>query len=105
MEKLKDDIKRMLKETDGPLAQMELIDIIQRLGLRSLFDKEIKEVLHIISLDNTNKGIKEDLHASAIQFRLLRQHGYKVSPAGTCSPNSDQAIWLKVSHSIIPLLS
>lgn len=84
---MKEDVKHLLKESDDSLAQMELIDNLQRLGLRYFFDKEIKEVLLLISLDNTKKGMKDDLHATSIRFRLLRQHGYKASP-GKCSLNS-----------------
>ena len=83
MEKLKEDVKHLLKETDSSLAQMELIDNLHRLGVRWLFEIEIKQALYTVSLVNTNIEMKEDLHAVSTRFRLLRQHGYKVS-AGTC---------------------
>ena len=83
MEKLKEGVKHLMKETDSSLAQMELIDKLHRLGVRWLFEIEIKQALYTISLDNTNIEMKEDLHAVSTRFRLLRQHGYKVS-AGTC---------------------
>nr|WKW91725.1 TPS1 [Cinnamomum burmanni] len=79
VEKLKEDVKHLLKETNSSLAQMELIDNLHRLGVRWLFETEIKQALYTISLDNTNIEMKEDLHAVSTRFRLLRQHGHKVS--------------------------
>ena len=63
MEKLKEDVKHFLKETNSSLAQMELIDNLHCLGVRWLFEIEIKQALYTISLDNTNIEMKEDLHA------------------------------------------
>ncbi|KAJ8628084.1 hypothetical protein MRB53_021391 [Persea americana] len=79
VEKLKEDVKHLLKETDSSLAQMELIDNLHRLGVRWHFEIEIKQAPYTISLDNTNIEMKEDLHAISTRFRLLRQHGRKVS--------------------------
>ena len=76
---LKEDVKHLLKETDSSLAQMELIDNLHHLGVRWLFEIEIKQALYTISLDNTNIEMKEDLHAVSTRFRLLRQHGHKIS--------------------------
>ncbi|RWR93521.1 Geraniol synthase, chloroplastic [Cinnamomum micranthum f. kanehirae] len=84
VEKLKEVVKHLLKETDSSLAQIELIDKLHRLGLRWLFENEIKQVLYTISSDNTSIEMKKDLHAVSTRFRLLRQHGYKVS-TGICS--------------------
>ncbi|RWR88225.1 Geraniol synthase, chloroplastic [Cinnamomum micranthum f. kanehirae] len=83
VEKLKEDVKHLLKETDSSLAQMELIDNLHRLGVRWLFETDIKQALYTISLDNTNIEMKEDLHAVSTRFRLLRQHGHKVSAGET----------------------
>ncbi|KAJ8628072.1 hypothetical protein MRB53_021379 [Persea americana] len=58
---------------------MELIDKLHRLGVRWLFEIEIKQALYTISLDNTNIEMQEDLHAVSTRFKLLRQHGHKVS--------------------------
>ncbi|XXG69509.1 hypothetical protein AAC387_Pa06g2354 [Persea americana] len=79
VEKLKEDVKHLLKETDSSLAQMELIDNLHRLGVRWLFEIEIKQALYTVSLVNTNIEMREDLHAVSTRFRLLRQHGHKVS--------------------------
>ncbi|RWR88221.1 alpha-thujene synthase/sabinene synthase [Cinnamomum micranthum f. kanehirae] len=84
--KLKEDVKHcMLQEAANPLAQLELIDRIQRLGVGHIFDKETKGALNIIwegHDKNDNKGglgDNYDLYATSLLFRLLREHGYHVS--------------------------
>lgn len=62
------------------LQRLELVDWIQRLGLANYFQKEINDAL--VSTKNSNNfGTQDNLHGSALCFRLLRQHGYKVLPA------------------------
>lgn len=56
-----------------PLSKLELIDSTVKLGLASYFQKEIKEALETIG------HIKEDLYATSLFFRLLRQFGYNPS--------------------------
>lgn len=80
-EGLKDQVWRMLQNASDPLVEMNLIDSIQRLGVAYHFETEIEEKLkrwYNAWVDGLNDG--EDLHAVALQFRLLRQHGYNVSP-------------------------
>ncbi|XXG69515.1 hypothetical protein AAC387_Pa06g2360 [Persea americana] len=79
VEKLKEDVKYLLKATDSSLTQIGLIDNLHRLGVSGLFENEIKQLLCTISSDKTSIEMKEDLHAVSTRFRLLRQHGYKVS--------------------------
>lgn len=74
-------VKMMLvKETD-PIRQLELIDELQRLGLSDHFQKEFKEILNSIYLDNKIHEMKEesDLYSTALAFRLLREHGFHVA--------------------------
>ncbi|XXG83142.1 hypothetical protein AAC387_Pa10g0967 [Persea americana] len=79
VKKLMGDVKHLMKEVVSPLEKMELVDTVQRLGLGYLFNKEIKEVLNTIASSKPTFKTKKDLHAVALQFRLLRQHGYEVS--------------------------
>ncbi|MED6193291.1 hypothetical protein PIB30_017872 [Stylosanthes scabra] len=60
---------------------LELIDNVQRLGLAYKFDAQIKATLHNLFLksDFENNNNKNGLHATALAFRLLRQHGFPVS--------------------------
>ncbi|KAL6283098.1 hypothetical protein ACE6H2_014027 [Prunus campanulata] len=67
----------MFVETEDLIAQLELIDRIGKLGLTNYFEKEIKEALDTI--ENSNTCITENLYATALHFKILRQHGYKVS--------------------------
>ncbi|KAF5949295.1 hypothetical protein HYC85_011288 [Camellia sinensis] len=79
-EKLKEEVKRMLVEVVDPLGGLEMIDDLQRLGVFYHFEDEIKRVLD--NIRNDDKWNNEDLHSTALQFRLLRQHGYNI-PQGT----------------------
>eukprot|EP00257_Ricinus_communis_P028171 XP_025015585.1 terpene synthase 10 isoform X1 [Ricinus communis] len=81
IDKLKEDVKMMLNKTMAPSDQFELIDTLQRLGLAYHFGDEIKRIVKSIynSHRNDNTWMKEDLHTIALQFRLLRQHGYNIS--------------------------
>ncbi|KAL2477434.1 Tricyclene synthase [Forsythia ovata] len=78
---LKMQVKMMLDEAVEPLDQLELIDDLQRLGISYHFQDEIKQILTIINKkysENHEPEIK-DLYATALEFRLLRQHGFNVS--------------------------
>ncbi|RXI03093.1 hypothetical protein DVH24_003171 [Malus domestica] len=62
----------------NPLEKLELIDVIQRLGISHHFENEIDEVLLQIHNNSYNcyrqrSDDDDDLHATAIYFRLLRQ--------------------------------
>lgn len=85
--KLIEDVKDMFVECKEELiAKLELIDRIRKLGLNNHFEKEIKEALDTIAaieLGNNNhtciRSEGSDLYATALHFKILRQHGYKVS--------------------------
>ncbi|KAF7836507.1 terpene synthase 10-like [Senna tora] len=55
---LKEEVRMMLdkKKEEEPLLQLEFIDVLQRLG-----------------------GDEKDVHATSLEFRLLRQHGFNLS--------------------------
>ncbi|XP_023638181.1 1,8-cineole synthase 1, chloroplastic isoform X2 [Capsella rubella] len=80
---LKKKVKRMLDVTQSRLEQLELIDDLQKLGVSYHFELEINNILTDFYLKNGRnvwKCDKEDeLHATALEFRLLRQHGFDVS--------------------------
>ncbi|TXG67320.1 hypothetical protein EZV62_008595 [Acer yangbiense] len=85
---LKEEIKRMLMVVDvnnKPLQKLDLIDAIQRLGISYHFETEIDEILETIQKDRHVSGLIDDnnvddhLHSISLQFRLLRQHGHKIS--------------------------
>jgi len=71
-----------------PLDQLEFIDTLQRLGLAYHFEEEITNTLKNINRNRKNNWNKVDLYATAIEFRILRQHGYHV-PEGNVSINKN----------------
>ncbi|KAL7204549.1 hypothetical protein ACSBR2_017592 [Camellia fascicularis] len=78
--KLKEDVKRMLDKMVDPLAGLEMIDDLQRLGVFYHFEDEIKRVLDSIYNNiNDYNWNKEELYATALKFRLFKQHSYKIS--------------------------
>ncbi|XP_022740880.1 terpene synthase 10-like [Durio zibethinus] len=74
------EVRMMLDKVMDPLEKLELVDTLQRLGLSYHFEKETKRILESIMADQSKVSWKKDnLYATALEFRLLRQHGYKVS--------------------------
>ncbi|KAK3431526.1 hypothetical protein EUGRSUZ_E03572 [Eucalyptus grandis] len=81
-EKTKSLIDFLNKVVNEPVESLIIVDMIQRLGVESLFREQIKAILtwqytHFSSL---NHG-KDDVYEIALRFRLLRQEGYRL-PAG-----------------------
>ncbi|PKA52858.1 (-)-germacrene D synthase [Apostasia shenzhenica] len=77
---LMDEIEKNIlkKNNDGTLEILELIDMIQRLGVAYRFEKEINDMISTIySCADTDH--EHDLHFVALHFRLLRQQRYHVS--------------------------
>ncbi|PKI53510.1 hypothetical protein CRG98_026098 [Punica granatum] len=80
LEKMKEDVKDLTKANqENPLAKLELIDAVHRLGLQYQFKAEIKHALHVIHQRAEDSRFSDDIYAIALRFRLLRQHGYHVS--------------------------
>ncbi|GMI72384.1 hypothetical protein like AT3G25810 [Hibiscus trionum] len=74
------EVGMMLEEAVEPLEKLELIDTLQRLGLSYHFQNETKGVLEGIWSDRGEFSWKKNnLYATALEFRLLRQHGYKAT--------------------------
>ncbi|KAF9589659.1 hypothetical protein IFM89_026793 [Coptis chinensis] len=72
------DVRIMLKKAVATLAQLELINILERLGIAHLFAEEINRSLHNI-YEKKDKFMMDNLYATALTFRILRQHGFLVS--------------------------
>lgn len=89
----------MLVNEMDPLEKLELIDTLQRLGLSFHFEDEIETTLKKISTDQSCVAWKKDsLYATAIEFKLFRQHGYYVSQ-DVFSSFMDEVGNIKESHS------
>nr|VDD58288.1 unnamed protein product [Brassica oleracea] len=76
---LKEKVRKVLDETTTPLEQLELVDKLQRLGVSYHFESKIDNILTDFYHNNVRECGKEDLHATALKFRLLREHGFNVS--------------------------
>ncbi|KAG8363614.1 hypothetical protein BUALT_Bualt19G0040800 [Buddleja alternifolia] len=83
VKKMEDEVRCMLEKKGDvePLTLLELIDDIYRLGVGYRFQEPIKRALERMLLQSSKvmKKIHNSLHACALYFRLLRQHGYHVS--------------------------
>lgn len=76
-------INEELHKAGTTLSLIEMIDDIQRLGLGHRLEMDIRKVLdNIVYSENVYyvaKDTSSTLHATALRFRLLRQHGYQIS--------------------------
>nr|WNI01939.1 terpene synthase [Psidium guajava] len=84
IQKLKDEVKRLLyANADKPSLNLDAIDQIQRLGIAHHFASEIDHMLKQLNetcfVHNTGDPDINDLYTAALLFRLLRQHGYRIS--------------------------
>ncbi|PIM97306.1 Exo-alpha-bergamotene synthase [Handroanthus impetiginosus] len=88
-EKLKLQVKIIIDKTGDQLDQLELIDILQRLDISNHFEDAIQKILDNIYQGTLkyclDRDIEKDLYATALQFRLLRQHGFHVPQEVFCS--------------------
>ncbi|KAL0442351.1 UNVERIFIED_CONTAM: Bifunctional sesquiterpene synthase 1 [Sesamum latifolium] len=81
VEELKVEMKRELTEASNDyMRQLQMVDAIQRLGIAYHFKEEIDQALQNL-FETFHDYCKEnhDLYSTALSFRLLRQHGYRVS--------------------------
>ncbi|KAK6156765.1 hypothetical protein DH2020_011013 [Rehmannia glutinosa] len=75
-------VNKMLdEEILDAVQQLEFIDDLQRLCLSYHFEDKIKHILNRIYLEHKYncKNYEMDLYSTALEFRLLRQHGFRVS--------------------------
>nr|BDN86182.1 isoprene synthase [Calophyllum inophyllum] len=67
-------------EKTDMVSLLELIDSVQRLGMGYRFKNEIRRALgRFVALGGLDSEATNSLHATALGFRLLRQHGFEVS--------------------------
>lgn len=76
---LKEKVRKVLDETTTPLEQLELVDKLQRLGVSYHFESKIHKILTDFYHNSLRECGKENLHATALKFRLLREHGFNVT--------------------------
>ncbi|ERN03389.1 (3S,6E)-nerolidol synthase 1 isoform X1 [Amborella trichopoda] len=76
---MKKNLMRMITATIDDTETMVLIDNIQRLSISYHFEAEIGERLDRIYRSGIVGDCDDDLYIVSLGFRLLRQHGYRVS--------------------------
>ncbi|XP_020598459.1 (-)-germacrene D synthase-like [Phalaenopsis equestris] len=75
-------VKNLLESTDYSKDEfdiLQLIDALQRLGISYHFEEQIDKKLRDIYDHNYGESHEINLQAAALKFRLLRQHGYRVT--------------------------
>ncbi|XP_065049841.1 monoterpene synthase 8, chloroplastic-like [Musa acuminata AAA Group] len=82
---LEKEVVKLIQEEKELEDQLHLIDHLQQLGVAYHFKDDIKDALGSIhgSLEDTSMLLKDNLHATALLFRLLRENGFDVSEALT----------------------
>ncbi|GER27212.1 terpene synthase [Striga asiatica] len=81
IERLKEEVGRILGSSKDPIHKLELIDEIEKLALSYCFEEEIGNSVKEIAFGKTSTSLnmENDLYSAALQFKILRQHGYRVS--------------------------
>ncbi|XP_060963578.1 terpene synthase 10-like isoform X1 [Cannabis sativa] len=110
VEKVKEEVRVMVKrarEEEKPLSQLELIDVLQRLGISYHFEDEINDILKYIYNNNNNvyNTNKNNVYANSLEFRLLRQHGYPVSQEIFSTCKDERGNFMVSSNDIKGMLS
>lgn len=82
-ETLKEEVGCALKKKQqDPFDRLELIDLINKLGLSHYFENEISECVNEIACIKNISICMHHYHHHLLYFRILRQYGYHV-PQGT----------------------
>nr|ADP37190.1 sesquisabinene B synthase [Santalum album] len=74
-DKLKEEVKSLIKQTMEPLAKLEFIDTVRRLGLKYQFETEVKEAVVMVSKYENDAWWIDNLHATSLRFRIMRENG------------------------------
>nr|J7LP58.1 RecName: Full=Bifunctional sesquiterpene synthase 1; AltName: Full=Alpha-copaene synthase; AltName: Full=Delta-cadinene synthase; AltName: Full=Terpene synthase 1; Short=LdTPS1 [Phyla dulcis]AFR23368.1 alpha-copaene/delta-cadinene synthase [Phyla dulcis] len=81
VDELKKEVRRKLKEASNDYIRLlQTVDVIQRLGLAYHFEEEIDQALrYLFETFHDYSEDSQDMYANSLSFRLLRQHGYRIS--------------------------
>nr|QBM78971.1 geraniol synthase [Petunia x hybrida] len=99
--KLKKEMRKKMIAEGEELEKLELTDNLQRLGLSYHFKEEILEILRSIhqEIQESSKVVvgEYSLYATALKFKLLREHGFDISPDAMLNNFTDEDGNLKES--------
>ncbi|CAH8344013.1 unnamed protein product [Eruca vesicaria subsp. sativa] len=76
---LRGKVRKILDDTTTHLGKLVLVDKLQKLGVSYHFEREIDDILAGFYHNNVIDRGNEDLYTTALEFRLLREHGFNVS--------------------------
>ena len=76
IDKLKEDVHMLFNNCNGNIQIMNLVDVVQRLGIDHPFEVQIDTALRDV---HGSEFCCSSLHEVALWFRLLREHGLWVS--------------------------
>ncbi|CAL4985297.1 unnamed protein product [Urochloa decumbens] len=77
---MEEEVRRIVLDatsSDDLARKLDLVDVLQRIGLDHHYNKEIDELLRAVYDDE--HGVVHDLYVTSLRFYLLRKHGYTVS--------------------------
>ncbi|RZR84335.1 hypothetical protein BHM03_00011133 [Ensete ventricosum] len=99
---LEEEVVKLIQEEKELEDQLQLIDHLQQLGVAYHFKDDIKDALGSIHGSQEDKSmlLKDNLHATALLFRLLRENGFDVSEGS--SPHLHYACLIKRSAEARP---
>ncbi|GJN09738.1 hypothetical protein PR202_ga27769 [Eleusine coracana subsp. coracana] len=75
----KEEVRRIVLDaaaSDDLAQKLDLVDVLQRLGVAYHYKEEIDDVLRAVYDDKL--GGSDDLYVTSLRFYLLRKHGYAV---------------------------
>ncbi|CAO2201563.1 unnamed protein product [Urochloa humidicola] len=76
IKELKEEVNAMFQSSKNVVEKLNLVDVVQRLGIDHHFDEQIATALASIHSSDFNSS---SLHEVGLRFRLLRQQGFWVS--------------------------
>ncbi|KAL3819751.1 hypothetical protein ACJIZ3_005656 [Penstemon smallii] len=80
--------------------KLELIDEMNKIALSHYFEKDIIEVVNeIAQCSYVSVNMNQDPYITALYFRILRQHGYNVSPDAFLCIMDDEEKFIKSAFS------
>ena len=85
--KLKEEVGVLFQNCKNIVEKMNLVDVLQRLGIDHHFEEQITTTLHSIHNADFNSG---SLNEVSLRFRLLRQQGFWVPPGAIICKTSSQ---------------
>ncbi|CAM0885418.1 unnamed protein product [Alopecurus aequalis] len=76
-DKLKAEVCKLYLTCNNVIEKITLVDVVQHLGINHLFEEQTNNALREISESEFSSS---NIHEVSLRFRLLRAHGYWVSP-------------------------